>query len=71
MREYPTLCTSSPTGWVVDDTRFRDAFGDHTTPLDDALATTLEWYRRGAAPGARVDAPPADASVSNDERTNP
>jgi hypothetical protein len=56
MREYLHTLYQFTDRWVVDDTRFRDAFGDHTTPLDDALATTLEWYRRGAAPGARVDA---------------
>jgi len=31
--------------WVVDDRKFRAAFGDRSTPLDEALATTLAWYR--------------------------
>jgi nucleoside-diphosphate-sugar epimerase len=31
--------------WVVDDSKFRGAFGDQATPLDHALATTLRWYR--------------------------
>jgi nucleoside-diphosphate-sugar epimerase len=36
--------------WVVDDSKFRTAFGVRATPLDDALDTTLEWYRaRGLA----------------------
>ncbi len=34
--------------WVVDDTKFRAAFGDRSTPLDDVLATTLAWYRSTA-----------------------
>ena len=32
-----TRSTSSPQRWVVDDTKFRTAFGDDATPLDDAL----------------------------------
>ncbi len=31
--------------FVVDDSAFRDAFGGHTTPWDDILATTVNWYR--------------------------
>lgn len=31
--------------FVVDDTQFRDAFGAETTPLDDAIATTVAWFR--------------------------
>jgi len=34
--------------WVVDDGKFRAAFGDRSTPLDEALATTLAWYRAQA-----------------------
>lgn len=50
MREYLHTLYQFTDRWVVDDTKFRTAFGDHTTPLDDALAITLEWYRRAAAP---------------------
>jgi nucleoside-diphosphate-sugar epimerase len=46
MREYLHTLYQFTDRWVVDDTRFRTAFGDHTTPLDDALATTLAWYRK-------------------------
>ena len=53
MREYLHTLYQFTDRWVVDDTRFRDAFGDLTTPLDDALATTLEWYRHAAAPDPR------------------
>lgn len=31
--------------WIVDDSRFRAAFGDRSTPLDEALAQTVAWYR--------------------------
>jgi nucleoside-diphosphate-sugar epimerase len=31
--------------WVVDDSKFRGAFGGSATPLDQALAATLDWYR--------------------------
>jgi hypothetical protein len=36
--------------WVVDDTKFRTAYGDLATPLDDALAHTLAWYRDADVP---------------------
>jgi len=45
MREYLHTLYQFTDRWVVDDTKFRTAFGDHTTPLDDALAATLRWYR--------------------------
>jgi nucleoside-diphosphate-sugar epimerase len=33
--------------WIVDDTAFRAAFGEaRATPLDEAVAATLAWYRR-------------------------
>jgi nucleoside-diphosphate-sugar epimerase len=51
MREYLHTHYQFTQRWVVDDARFRAAFGDLSTPLDDALATTLDWYRRTAAAG--------------------
>ena len=47
MREYLHTLYQFTDRWVVDDSRFRAAFGDHSTPLDDALATTLDLVRRG------------------------
>jgi nucleoside-diphosphate-sugar epimerase len=44
IREYLHTLYQFTDRWVVDDTAFRAAFGDLTTPLDDALDTTLEWY---------------------------
>ncbi len=48
MREYLHTLYQFTDRWVVDDSKFRASFGDHATPLDDALATTLDWYRRTA-----------------------
>ena len=48
MREYLHTLYQFTDAWVVDDSKFRAAFGDHSTPLDDALAATLRWYRERA-----------------------
>ena len=57
MREYLHTLYQFTDRWVVDDSKFRTAFGDHATPLDDALAATLQWYRDAA----QHDAPAAAA----------
>jgi nucleoside-diphosphate-sugar epimerase len=44
MREYLHTLYQFTAPWVVDDSKFRAAFGDRATPLDEALATTLAWY---------------------------
>jgi hypothetical protein len=31
--------------FVVDDSKFVSTFGAQATPLDNALQTTLSWYR--------------------------
>jgi len=31
--------------WVVDHSKFERAFGANPTPLKDALAATIDWYR--------------------------
>ena len=49
MREFLHTLYQFTERWVVDDTKFRTAFGDQATPLDDALAATLGWYRTSAA----------------------
>jgi nucleoside-diphosphate-sugar epimerase len=38
--------------FVVDGTRFQDAFGAKATPIDEAVRATLDWYR--ANPGRRA-----------------
>jgi nucleoside-diphosphate-sugar epimerase len=45
MREYLHTLYQFTDAWVVDDARFRTAFGVVATPLDEALDTTLAWYR--------------------------
>lgn len=49
MREYLHTLYQFTDPWVVDDSKFRARFGLAATPLDDALTTTLAWYR-GLAP---------------------
>ena len=49
MREYLHTLYQFTDPWVVDDTKFRAAFGDRSTPLGEALDTTLDWYRSRAA----------------------
>lgn len=49
IREYLHTLYQFTTPWVVDDGKFRAAFGDRATPLDEALATTLAWYADRAA----------------------
>jgi nucleoside-diphosphate-sugar epimerase len=51
MREYLHTLYQFTDDWNVSDARFRNTFGDLSTPLDDALAATLEWYvKRSAEP---------------------
>jgi len=35
--------------WVVDDTKFRNTFGNISTPLWPAIETTVQWYRTNPA----------------------
>ena len=44
MREYLHTLYQFTAPWVADDSKFRAAFGDRATPVDEALATTLAWY---------------------------
>lgn len=53
MREYLHTLYQFSDPWVVDDAKYRNAFGDTATPLDDALATTLAWYADRAPLPAR------------------
>lgn len=52
MREYLHTLYQFSDPWVVDDTKFRTAFGDPTTPLDEALVATLDWYGHNVAASA-------------------
>jgi nucleoside-diphosphate-sugar epimerase len=35
--------------WVVDDTKFRNTFGDLSTPVWPAIEATVQWYRNNPA----------------------
>ncbi len=48
MREYRHTLYQFTDPWVVDDSRFRTAFAAGATPLDEALATTVDWFRTSA-----------------------
>ena len=52
MREYLHTLYQFTDPWIVDDSKLRNAFGDLSTPLDDALASTVEWYRARNLEGA-------------------
>jgi nucleoside-diphosphate-sugar epimerase len=60
MREYLHTLYQFTDPWVVDDTKYRTAFGDPTTPLDQALAATLEWYRDAASTTAEDRLSPSE-----------
>lgn len=34
------------TDWVMDDSKHRKTFGHGETPIEEAIAATLEWYRQ-------------------------
>ena len=56
MREYRNTLYQFTDRWVVDDSKFRTAFGAHATALDDALGATLQWYRSTAGHAAPAPA---------------
>ena len=49
MREYLHTLYQFTEDWTVSDARFRATFGDLSTPLPDALATTVDWYAAAEA----------------------
>ena len=49
MREYLHTLYQFTRPWVVDDSAFCSTFDIRATPTDEALATTLAWYRDRAA----------------------
>jgi nucleoside-diphosphate-sugar epimerase len=57
MREYLHTLYQFTDPWVVDDSKFRTAFGNVATPLDDALSATLAWYRSAAHRDTPVTTP--------------
>jgi hypothetical protein len=49
MRAVKEQLYQSERPWVVDSTRFERAFGWTATPLRDAVAATVAWFRGHAA----------------------
>jgi len=45
VREIIELLYEFEEPYIVDDSRFRSVFGAETTPLDEAIATTVAWFR--------------------------
>lgn len=50
LRELKEMLYEFDRDFVVDSTRFETAFGIRATPLRDALARTLDWFRGTGAP---------------------
>lgn len=63
LRELPEVFYQHQRPFVVDASRFENRFGVRATPVDDAIARTLEWWRRREdIGGGRVKAPPRGGS---------
>jgi nucleoside-diphosphate-sugar epimerase len=45
MREYQHTLYQFTDRWVVDDSKYRGRFGDHATPMPEALARTVASYQ--------------------------
>jgi nucleoside-diphosphate-sugar epimerase len=54
MRELAEMLYEFEEPHVVDHSRFAQAFGDHATPLSEAIRTTLAWYQEQAEASKRV-----------------
>jgi nucleoside-diphosphate-sugar epimerase len=46
MHELRELLYEFEDDFVLDSSRFRHTFGLDSTPLEDALRRTVEWYRK-------------------------
>jgi len=45
MREMVEMLYEFEEPFIVDHSAFTEAFGDHATPLDEAVRETVRWYR--------------------------
>jgi nucleoside-diphosphate-sugar epimerase len=45
MREMIEMLYEFEEPFVVDDSKFEQAFGEHATPLKEAIGETVRWYR--------------------------
>lgn len=48
VRELKETAYRFENAWVVDHSKSERAFGANPTPLKDALAATIDWYRSRA-----------------------
>lgn len=46
MREVAEMLYEFEEPFIVDHSRFEQAFGNHATPLREAIYTTVEWFRK-------------------------
>ncbi len=46
MRELNEMIYEFEEPFIVDHSKFEQAFGNHTTPLREAIRTTVAWYRQ-------------------------
>lgn len=44
-REIPEILYEFEEDFVVDHSSYASIFGDHSTPLEESLTATVEWYR--------------------------
>ena len=45
VREMKEMLYEFEEPFVVDASKFKTAFGSHTTQLSDAIGTTVDWFR--------------------------
>jgi nucleoside-diphosphate-sugar epimerase len=45
MRELIEMLYEFEEPFVVDHSNFEQAFGEHATPLEEAIGETVRWYR--------------------------
>lgn len=51
MREFKEMYYEFDEPYVVDDSKFRRAFGNGVTPHEEGVRATVDWYRKQAAKG--------------------
>lgn len=45
LREVPEMLYQFEKPFTIDHSKYQKAFGDHATPLEDAIRETVQWYR--------------------------
>ena len=45
LREFKEMYYEFAEPYVVDDSKFRQAFGGSFTPLEQGISATVDWYR--------------------------